>query len=98
MWHSMPVGGVVMVGFFVKRKTEYELRISDWSSDVCSSDLLDTLVAEKLRAQSEGIRAEGWKWIDVAPDFAYGHTYSLRQLRGEQIPLTDEEQDRKSVV
>src|SRR3546814_7809913 len=24
---------------FVKRKTEYELRISDWSSDVCSSDL-----------------------------------------------------------
>src|SRR3546814_10482327 len=26
--------------FFVKQKTAYELRISDWSSDVCSSDLL----------------------------------------------------------
>src|SRR3546814_12479573 len=26
--------------FFFKRKTAYELRISDWSSDVCSSDLL----------------------------------------------------------
>src|SRR3546814_5892310 len=25
--------------FFFKRKTSYELRISDWSSDVCSSDL-----------------------------------------------------------
>src|SRR3546814_6939287 len=25
--------------FFCKRKTAYELRISDWSSDVCSSDL-----------------------------------------------------------
>src|SRR3546814_9873022 len=25
--------------FFVKLKTAYELRISDWSSDVCSSDL-----------------------------------------------------------
>src|SRR3546814_9080427 len=25
--------------FFFKRKTAYELRISDWSSDVCSSDL-----------------------------------------------------------
>src|SRR3546814_7989562 len=24
---------------FVKQKTEYEMRISDWSSDVCSSDL-----------------------------------------------------------
>src|SRR3546814_616131 len=27
--------------FFVKQKTAYELRISDWSSDVCSSDLCD---------------------------------------------------------
>src|SRR3546814_5777749 len=26
--------------FFFKQKTAYELRISDWSSDVCSSDLL----------------------------------------------------------
>src|SRR3546814_2560154 len=28
------------VFFFVKQKTAYEMRISDWSSDVCSSDLL----------------------------------------------------------
>src|SRR3546814_11404823 len=28
-----------MVFFFFKQKTAYELRISDWSSDVCSSDL-----------------------------------------------------------
>src|SRR3546814_14975267 len=27
--------------FFVKQKTAYEMRISDWSSDVCSSDLED---------------------------------------------------------
>src|SRR3546814_12221715 len=27
--------------FFFKQKTAYELRISDWSSDVCSSDLPD---------------------------------------------------------
>src|SRR3546814_2090587 len=26
--------------FFFKQKTEYEMRISDWSSDVCSSDLI----------------------------------------------------------
>src|SRR3546814_7354002 len=26
--------------FFIKQKTAYEMRISDWSSDVCSSDLL----------------------------------------------------------
>src|SRR3546814_10415851 len=29
-----------MLFFFVKQKTAYEMRISDWSSDVCSSDLL----------------------------------------------------------
>src|SRR3546814_6509422 len=27
--------------FFFKQKTAYEMRISDWSSDVCSSDLYD---------------------------------------------------------
>src|SRR3546814_6708253 len=29
----------ICVFFFFKRKTAYEMRISDWSSDVCSSDL-----------------------------------------------------------
>src|SRR3546814_19146943 len=29
--------------FFFKQKTAYEMRISDWSSDVCSSDLLPTI-------------------------------------------------------
>src|SRR3546814_11090394 len=30
---------VYVMFFFVKQKTAYEMRISDWSSDVCSSDL-----------------------------------------------------------
>src|SRR3546814_3753921 len=30
---------IVLVVFFFKQKTAYEMRISDWSSDVCSSDL-----------------------------------------------------------
>src|SRR3546814_6103099 len=30
---------VCVVVFFFKQKTAYEMRISDWSSDVCSSDL-----------------------------------------------------------
>src|SRR3546814_2525557 len=30
---------MVSVIFFFKQKTAYEMRISDWSSDVCSSDL-----------------------------------------------------------
>src|SRR3546814_3533683 len=30
---------VLLLFFFVKQKTAYDMRISDWSSDVCSSDL-----------------------------------------------------------
>src|SRR3546814_12892604 len=32
--------------FFFKQKTAYEMRISDWSSDVCSSDLVVAQVVE----------------------------------------------------
>src|SRR3546814_7853873 len=42
---------VVFVDVFVcffKQKTAYEMRISDWSSDVCSSDLRDALAASRL--------------------------------------------------
>src|SRR3546814_899662 len=44
----------VLCFFFFKQKTAYEMRISDWSSDVCSSDLLDsdreaaTVLADEL--------------------------------------------------
>src|SRR3546814_1031860 len=31
--------------FFFKQKTAYEMRISDWSSDVCSSDLQDRVLS-----------------------------------------------------
>src|SRR3546814_3137689 len=33
--------------FFFKQKTAYEMRISDWSSDVCSSDLLEIHLARR---------------------------------------------------
>src|SRR3546814_6117273 len=42
--------------FCFKQKTAYEMRISDWSSDVCSSDLLHILV--KMREALEGSRGE----------------------------------------
>src|SRR3546814_18758124 len=42
--------------FFFKQKTAYELRISDWSSDVCSSDLerlLEHVEVQLLRHQAD---------------------------------------------
>src|SRR3546814_11177946 len=43
-----------MLFFFFKQKTAYEMRISDWSSDVCSSDLV-----AKIRWQAAVLEANG---------------------------------------
>ncbi len=59
-----------------------------WLQDVA---LIDQMVGDKLKADTETIAAEGWKWIEVAPNFAYGHAFGLRQLRGETVALTPEE-------
>src|SRR3546814_9280534 len=45
--------------FFFKQKTAYEMRISDWSSDVCSSDLVvHRRIAERQREEQHQRRAE----------------------------------------
>jgi ParB family chromosome partitioning protein len=60
-----------------------------WLEDVA---LLDRLATEKLATEAQKIAAEGWKWIEVAVDFRYGHTSHLRQLDGATVELTPEEQ------
>src|SRR3546814_16072968 len=45
----------VCVIFCVKQKTAYEVRISDWSSDVCSSDLGGVLAAELLQRRQRAV-------------------------------------------
>jgi len=57
-----------------------------------NAGLLDGLVAEKLKAEAATIAAEGWKWIEAAVDFPYGHAHHLRELEGATADLTAEEQ------
>jgi ParB family chromosome partitioning protein len=59
-----------------------------WLQDV---PLLERLVAAKLARDAEPLRAEGWRWVETAIDFPYGHTYGLRHLQGEHQPLSEEE-------
>lgn len=59
-----------------------------WVQDLA---LLDRLTTEKLQTEAEALRAEGWKWITVAPDFPYGHTAGLRRLVGETVDLTEDQ-------
>ncbi len=66
-----------------------------WLQDVA---LVDQMVADKLKADAETVAAEGWKWIEVAPDFAYGHVFGLRQLRGETVALTAEEEATRDAL
>ncbi|WP_028133733.1 ParB/RepB/Spo0J family partition protein [Bradyrhizobium japonicum] len=53
--------------------------------------LLDRLVAEKLEREAANVRSEGWKWVEVAVDFPYGHICGLRRISGESVAMTDEE-------
>src|SRR3546814_3067793 len=51
-----------MLFFFFKQKTAYEMRISDWSSDVCSSDLSAAVMVPTVLAPGETLVAtEGIK-------------------------------------
>ena len=81
-------GGVILRDLF-------ERDDGGWLQDLA---LLDKLVAERLSQEAEQVGTEGWKWIEVAPEFAYGHVYGLRCLRGEAAPLTEEEQAARDAL
>ncbi len=60
--------------------------------------LLDRLANEKLKSEAETIAAEGWKWIEVAMTFPYGHDHGLRQLVGTTVDLTEEERTTREAL
>ena len=74
-------GGVVMRDLFQHDD-------GGWLQDPAA---LDRLVTEKLQAEAETLRAEGWNWIAIATDFPYGHAAGLRRLAGETVDLSEEE-------
>src|SRR3546814_5754686 len=51
--------------FFFKQKTAYEMRISDWSSDVCSSDLGLFLVTSAVGRAWCGYACPQTVWTDL---------------------------------
>src|SRR3546814_3221610 len=62
-----------MFFFFFKQKTAYEMRISDWSSDVCSSDLLTPPVVA------------GYGERTSAGEISYGLARTDSQLRARKF-------------
>ena len=75
-------GGIVMRDLF-------EQDNGGWLQDPA---LLEQLVLEKLTADAEALKTdEGWKWVDSAIDFHFGHASGLRRFYGKQPELTEEE-------
>src|SRR3546814_7582793 len=66
-----------MVFFIFKQKTAYEMRISDWSSDVCSSDL--------VRAKLDACRAADDSEARYGPNIAALERVLPRQLEPVEI-------------
>src|SRR6187399_3656358 len=66
--------------FFFKQKTAYELTASDWSSDVCSSDLVSDSVAATLPKDP----AARLKWFDAVPEW---QTRSEERRVGKECSL-----------
>src|SRR3546814_3883759 len=90
--------------FFFKQKTAYEMRISDWSSDVCSSDLgAVNLEASQLRAVVAGCgenRIDEYRISFTARnsnDVYYGCVWPLYG-REEETPRSEERRVGKACV
>src|SRR3546814_8059737 len=71
-----------MFCFVVKQKTAYEMRISDWSSDVCSSDLQLVKMRNRGTGQQDVFQLERIsQLVKIAPraNGAYG-TFQLERI------------------
>src|SRR3546814_1065616 len=95
--------GCCMLFFFFKQKTAYEMRISDWSSDVCSSDLLSEFLdfarVQVVRRDRIDLRrvAEGAAALAATHPDRAGQGELRLDMPGEPAWLEGDE-DRKSVV
>src|SRR3546814_3307308 len=80
------------VFFFFKQKTAYEMRISDWSSDVCSSDLLahqaDAVIlsgdSASVKIFRDLVHADGIRLFDFTQGEAYERRF--RYLNRFELP------------
>lgn len=68
------------------------------SGFVLDSALLDRLVGEKLTAESEVLRAEGWGWIEARPSFRHSEQQQFSTLPEVQRDPTEPEIARRAAI
>src|SRR3546814_1549794 len=74
--------------FFFKQKTAYEMRISDWSSDVCSSDLSSSAVTAVLLMQAVVAQQFSFSAYDVYGTASPASTPVTRSWSTATLPFT----------
>src|SRR3546814_4089517 len=81
MWCGVDLLCFLCLFFFFKQKTAYEMRISDWSSDVCSSDLvmIDHCRHLVVRADLQEVGLELVAFADVDRDDVVGQPRLLEE-------------------
>src|SRR3546814_5531175 len=96
---------LLILFFFFKQKTAYEMRISDWSSDVCSSDLPRTIRANSPKPHPLGRqchRVHAPHGITEADERTVATlecaTQKVTEAGGPKPATIGVEGDRKSVV
>src|SRR3546814_14313055 len=83
--------------FFFKQKTAYEMRISDWSSDVCSSDLEQDDITQFLHRGEVGERAADHAGADQR-DLLASHKSPPEQSAGTPSPARNRARLRRFVA
>src|SRR3546814_336733 len=85
--------------FCVKQKTAYELRISDWSSDVCSSDLT-TFAGNALNSGHQVVFMDKWdpqEALDKIERYQVTHTHMVPTQLHRMLQLPDDVKSRFDV-
>src|SRR3546814_7816700 len=85
-----------VIFFFFKQKTAYEMRISDWSSDVCSSDLVPQGISAEMIAEKWGISREDMDAFGAESQRRAEQATAEGRFENEIVGVTEKRLDKET--
>ena len=87
----VPLDAYLAAGGQVQR----DLFTEDGGGWLTDAALLERLLAARLKAEAEAVRAEGWRWVAIGPE-AQSEAWRCRRVWPGTVPLTDGEEARRA--
>lgn len=84
----LAAGGSVRTDLFSEKGTQY----------LTDPGLLDMLVGEVLEAKAEAIRAEGWSWVEVMPEFGYDERRKFGTMPARYLPESAKDTTKREAL